>query len=248
MMQNFVLKVRRAETPFYRKLKTAVRSIASAQLPLPEFTHPFLRAGFHTQQTVKWGFSWLCDHLYREPLFRGRCSKVGRNFQLHRMPFVVGHTQIEIGDDVTFYGQVDIFSGRVFDCPKLVIGSNVTVGHGVTFVVNQEVVIGDRVNIASGVQFRDTDSHPRDAEARIAHLPPFPEEVKPVRIGRYAWIGEHSYILKGVTIGEGAIIGASSVVVTDIPAYTIAMGNPARVVVKNGLKPVAVECQPARAS
>jgi acetyltransferase-like isoleucine patch superfamily enzyme len=39
--------------------------------------------------------------------------------------------------------------------------------------------------------------------------------------------------MKGVTVGEGAIIGASSVVVTDIPPYSIAMGNPARVVMKN---------------
>ena len=69
--------------------------------------------------------------------------------------------------------------------------------------------------------------------ARIADLPAPPEEIKPVHIGRYAWIGQNSFIMKGVTIGEGAIIGVNSVVVNDIPAYSVAMGNPARVVVKN---------------
>ena len=62
------------------------------------------------------------------------------------------------------------------------------------------------------------------------------DEVKPVRVCRYAWIGQKSFILKGVTVGEGAVVGANSVVVTDVPPYTVVMGNPARVVV-NGLTP-----------
>jgi acetyltransferase-like isoleucine patch superfamily enzyme len=64
-------------------------------------------------------------------------------------------------------------------------------------------------------------------------LPPKPEEIKPVRICKNAWIGRGATVMKGVTVGEGAIIGANSVVVTDIPPYSIAMGNPARVVMKN---------------
>ena len=62
--------------------------------------------------------------------------------------------------------------------------------------------------------------------------------MKPVHVCRYAWIGQNSFILKGVTIGEGAIVGVNSVVVTDIPPYSVAMGNPARVVVKNAV-PIA---------
>jgi acetyltransferase-like isoleucine patch superfamily enzyme len=99
--------------------------------------------------------------------------------------------------------------------------------------VNKEILIEDDVNVASGVRFMDSDAHPRDTMQRIADLPPAPEEIKPVRICRYAWIGQNSFILKGVTVGEGAIIGVNSVVVTDIPPYSVAMGNPARVVVKN---------------
>lgn len=244
MIGRFVLKVRRAESPFYFQLKRAAKAVLRAHLPVPDLLRPVFRGGFFLQHGIKRSFAWLLNGFYREPLFRGRCDRVGRNFRLNRMPFVLGHAEIEIGNDVAFYGQVDIFSGRIFDHPKLQIGNGVNIGHGVTFVVNREIVIEDGVNVSSGVRIMDTDSHPRDAESRIAQMPPLGEEVKPVRIGRYSWIGEHSYILKGVTVGEGAIIGVNSVVVTDIPPYTIAMGNPARVVVKNGLKAVPVEQQP----
>jgi acetyltransferase-like isoleucine patch superfamily enzyme len=85
----------------------------------------------------------------------------------------------------------------------------------------------------------DSDAHPRDAADRIADLPPKPEEIKPVRICRYAWIGQNAFILKGVTVGEGAVVGVNSVVVTDVPPYSVVMGNPARVVVKNVSAPVS---------
>lgn len=163
---------------------------------------------------------------------------MGRRFTLSKMPFIVGHTEIHIGDDVKFFGKVDIFSGRIFDHPKLIIHNRVGIGHNVAFTVNKEIVIEDDVSVSSGVRFMDTDSHPRDAADRIANLPPGPEEIRPVRICKNAWIGGGACIMKGVTIGEGAIIGVNSVVVTDIPPYCVAMGNPARVVVKNIQEPV----------
>ena len=52
---------------------------------------------------------------------------------------------------------------------------------------------------------------------------------RPVNIGDYAWIGMNCLILKGVTIGEGAIIGAGSVVTRDVPPFCLAAGSPARV-------------------
>ena len=55
------------------------------------------------------------------------------------------------------------------------------------------------------------------------------EEERPVRIGNDVWIGDRVIILPGVTIGDGCIIGAGSVVTRDIPAYAIAAGNPAKV-------------------
>ncbi|MBZ5580644.1 MAG: acyltransferase [Acidobacteriia bacterium] len=230
--QSFMLKVRRGETPFYRGLRDTAKAIRSSALPLPRLIHPALRLGFACQQAVRGALSFLTSYLLREPLFRGRCASVGKRFRLCRMPFVIGHARIRIGDDVNFFGKVDIFSGRIFDEPTLIIKDRVDIGHNVVFVVNKEIVIEEDVNVASGVRFMDSDAHPKDVRERIADLPPRPEEIKPVRICRKAWIGQNAFILKGVTIGEGAIVGVNSVVVTDVPPYCVAMGNPARVVVK----------------
>ncbi|HKE28855.1 MAG TPA: acyltransferase [Bryobacteraceae bacterium] len=238
LVDEFTLRVRRGQTPFYERLRGIAQIVRSSVLPTPAFLKPLLCALFHTHQGLWRAFGFLRAYFYTSPLFRARCASVGTRFRISRMPFVVGHAQIHIGDRVNFFGTVDIFSGRIFDEPRLVLGNRVDIGHNVVFVVNKEIVIEDDVNVASGVRFMDSDSHPKDATERIADLPPRPEEVKPVRVCRYAWIGQNSFILKGVTIGEGAIIGVNSVVVTDIPPYSVAMGNPARVVVKSAGPPV----------
>jgi acetyltransferase-like isoleucine patch superfamily enzyme len=238
MIEEILLNIKRGETPLYRRLGTAARSVASSNLPIPRFFYPVLRTLFNLHTEVFAGLRWLASYFYYEPLFRSRCESVGKSFRISRLPFVVGHTHIHIGNNVNFFGQVDIFSGRMFDHPTLILKDRVDIGHNVVFVVNREIIIEEDVNVASGVRFMDSDAHPRDTAERIADLPPRPEEIKPVRVGRYAWIGQNAFILKGVTIGEGAVIGVNSVVVTDIPAYCVAMGNPARVVVKNVGRPV----------
>lgn len=232
-MSSLLLKIRRGDTPFYSGVKKGLRSTVESNLPLPRFLYPLFRFGYSAQQNGFMALRWLCSYLLWEPMFRARCASVGKKFRMWYLPFVVGHAKIYIGDNVNFFGKVDIFSGRLFEEPKLVLGNRVDLGHNVVFLVNKEIVLEDDINVASGVRFMDTDAHPRDAMERIADLPPRPEEVKPVRVGRYAWIGHNSFIMKGVTIGEGAIIGVNSVVVNDIPPYCVAMGNPARVVVKN---------------
>lgn len=232
MSNSFLLKIKRGETPFFRFLNKLARSVRTANLPLPGAVNPLLGRLYALHQGVMGVLRGAVSYFYNEPLFRGRCESIGKRFALTKMPFVVSHAKIYIGDDVNFFGKVDIFSGRIFDEPKLVLGNRVDIGHNVSFVVNKEIVIEDDVNVASGVRFMDTDAHPKDIAERIADLPPRPEEIKPVRICKSAWIGQNSFILKGVTIGEGAVIGVNSVVVSDIPAYAVAMGNPARVVVK----------------
>lgn len=232
-MGSFALKIRRGETPFYRTLKNLARTLMSSSLPLPRFFNPLLRALFNAQQAFLNGFRWGLSYFVYGPLFRGRCETVGERFRVTKMPYVVGHARIYIGNGVNFFGKVDVFTGRQCDDPKLVLGDRVDIGHNVVFLVNKEIVFENDINVASGVRFMDSDAHPRDTMARIADLAAPPDEIKPIRICRYAWIGQNSFIMKGVTIGEGAIIGVNSVVVNDIPPYSVAMGNPARVVVKN---------------
>lgn len=100
------------------------------------------------------------------------------------------------------------------------------------------IEIGDDVQIAFGVTMMDHNSHSvRFHERRNdvlewqqgrkdwTHVP-----MAPIRIGDKAWIGASVIILKGVTIGEGAIVGAGSVVTKDVAPWTIAAGNPARLI------------------
>jgi acetyltransferase-like isoleucine patch superfamily enzyme len=239
LSQSFAHKVKNSDSPFFKALKRLAKAIIGASFPVPDFARPIFRLLFHTQLMIEMGWFWVTRVLFVEPLFRGRCESAGKGIVIGRMPYVVGPTKIYLGDGVSFFGKVNILSGFVLENPTLILKDRVDIGANVTFVVNREIVIEEDVNVASGVKFMDTDSHPRDAAARTADLGPPTDEIKPVRICRSAWIGENCFILKGVTIGEGAIIGVNSVVVSDIPPYAVAMGNPARVIVKDSRKPAA---------
>lgn len=90
------------------------------------------------------------------------------------------------------------------------------------------ISIGRKALLAPNCVIVDSDFHaPWPPEARADS--PGTERDAAVRIGDYAWVGMQSIILKGVTIGEGALVGAGSVVTSDIPPGCLAAGAPARV-------------------
>ena len=232
-IENLSLKVRRGESPFYRAIRNAIKGLLHSNLPLPGFMRPVYRGLYALPFLFRFVFQWALNYFYREPAFRSRCTYVGRNLSLYALPDITGHAEIYLGDDVNLFGHMGVGSGRVFDHPRLTIGNRVDLGHNVFFTVNKEVIIEDDVNIADNVRIVDSDAHPRDPVARALDLPPPADEIKPVRICSKAWLGQGCAIMKGVTIGEGAIIGVNSVVVTDIPPFALALGNPARVLVKD---------------
>jgi acetyltransferase-like isoleucine patch superfamily enzyme len=233
LLDQFVLRLKRGDNAFFRGLKKILQRLMRSRFPAPRFVLPFYRLLYGLHFGIIYAARFLLNYFYREPMFRSRCVSIGGNFHLLLLPDVTGHARIFIGNDVNFYGKVGITSGRILDSPVFRVGDRVDIGHQVSFVVNREIIIEDDVKIASGCVFMDTDSHPRDADDRIANAPPPADEIKPVRICRKAWIGQHCFIMKGVTIGEGATIGVNSVVVNDIPPWSVAMGNPARVIFRN---------------
>jgi len=240
-MNGLLLKIRRGETPFYRRLRSMGAAVQSSALPVPRLLHPVLRLIYDTLHGLAVMGRGAYGFFFCTPLFTARCECAGKRLRVARLPFIVGHTRIHVGSDVNFYGKVSIHSGRIFDNPTLKIGDRAVIGHGVVFVVNKEIAIEDDVMVAGGCVFADSDAHPRDPELRAKHLPPAPEEVKPIRICRSAWISGGAQIRKGVTVGEGAIVGVNSVVLADVPAHCIVMGNPARVVGFAGGAPKAAE-------
>lgn len=106
------------------------------------------------------------------------------------------------------------------------IGDDVGVS-GCTISAKVSIRIGDRVLIGSGAVITDQDAHPVDPVARRAEAAC---KTAPVVIEDDVFIGARAIILKGVTIGRGSTIGAGSVVTKSIPPYSVAVGNPARII------------------
>jgi acetyltransferase-like isoleucine patch superfamily enzyme len=228
--ETFILKLKRGEGPLFKTLKQLYKSLVVARLPTPRFLRPVGNFCYHLNFLVRFFVSRTVTFFYREPVFRYRCEHVGQRLSLSLLPEAPSHTMIYIGDDVSFHGKCGIYSARVFDNPVLRIGNHVSIGHQVNISCNREIVIEDDVYIANLCTISDNDGHPIDAKLRASGAPPPIERTRPVRIGRYAWIGAGCFILKGVDIGTGSIIGAGSVVTTNVPPYTIVAGNPAKVV------------------
>ena len=115
-------------------------------------------------------------------------------------------------------------------------GYNVSINMNCTFVDCNKIEIGNNVLIASNVQLY-TAAHPVELSERLTpDWNPESEEyfcrtyALPIRIGNGCWLGGGVIVLPGVTIGDGSVIGAGSVVTRDIPANSLAVGNPCRII------------------
>lgn len=105
------------------------------------------------------------------------------------------------------------------------LGKNFYMNVNCVILDEAEVRFGDNVFIAPNCAFY-TAGHPFDIELRNKGL----EYAKPITVGNNVWIGGNVVVLPGVTIGDNCVIGAGSVVVKDIPANTLAAGNPCKVI------------------
>lgn len=121
----------------------------------------------------------------------------------------------------------------------IAIGDYCYIGEGTRIWSARSIRIGNRVLIAHNVTVLDSLTHPLGARARHEHFKHIISAGHPtqldlderaVEIGDDVWIGCMSVVLRGVSLGQGAIVGAGSVVTESIPAWTIAAGNPARVI------------------
>ncbi len=113
---------------------------------------------------------------------------------------------------------------------RITIGENATVELGSGYInrnseirCKKSIKIGHDVAIANDVIIRDTDSHEIIGS----------EMSKPISIGNHVWIGSRAMILKGVTIGDGAVIAAGAIVTHDVAPNTIVAGVPAKAIKSN---------------
>lgn len=108
----------------------------------------------------------------------------------------------------------------------LQIGANFGMTGG-TICAAEKITIGNNVAVGANCTIIDTDFHPLDPDYRKLH--PQDAITAPINIEDDVFIGMKCMVLKGVTIGHGSVIGAGSVVTKDVPARSVAAGNPARV-------------------
>ena len=170
-------------------------------------------------------------------LLKKKGAVLGRNVQIPGKLNLVtsGNNVIAIGDNCYFSSgdAVNPISSNLQGAIYLEKGASLKIGNNVGMSstrmwIHDSVTIGDNVKIGACVLITDTDAHPLDFLARRTSN----EGTKsaPIVIEDDVWVGAHSIILKGVTIGARSIIGAGSVVVRSIPADCVAAGNPCKVI------------------
>lgn len=139
---------------------------------------------------------------------------------------------VTIGSDCAIRGTIRCEPGG-----RVSIGNTIYIGDDVIISAQASISIGDVTLIAHGVHIFDNDSHPTDPVQREAHfkailgvpsMGDYKVASRPVSIGRRCWIGFNSSIMKGVTIGDEAIVASNSVVIADVPPKTLVAGNPAK--------------------
>ncbi len=143
---------------------------------------------------------------------------------------------VELGKDVKIYGFVNLYGCEIGDGSQIgtfvEIQKNAKIGKRCkisthTFIC-EGVIIEDECFIGHHVVFIN-DRYPKAANTDGSLQADADWTVIPTRVERRASIGSGAVILCGVTIGEGALVGAGSVVTKDVPPHTVVAGNPARV-------------------
>jgi len=137
-------------------------------------------------------------------------------------PFVSpGHLIIAPGGQLTVTGNFSIHTGMQVVVDReasLTLGSGY-INDNVRISCFRSITIGHDVAISESVAIRDSDNHEVVGSAR--------EATAPIIIGDHVWIGMHAIILKGVTIGDGAVVAAGSIVTRDVPPQSLVAGVPA---------------------
>ncbi len=141
-------------------------------------------------------------------------------------------SEISIGENCLIEGVLTTYKASA----RITVGKHVFIGKNSILGCAEKIEIGNNVLISFDCVIQDTDTHSTNYLLRRKDTTDWLEGTKnwdnipsqPIRIGNDAWIGARVIILKGITIGEGAIIGAGSVVTKDVAPFTVVAGNPAK--------------------
>jgi acetyltransferase-like isoleucine patch superfamily enzyme len=182
----------------------------------------------------RWRLRALRAHLRIAP-----SARLMRHFDVAFLVQPEARTYVTVGEQCVLDAAIvfEAASGRVE------LGDRVYIGNGTRLISRNRITIGNDVTMAWGITIYDHNSHSLDWRRRRAVVAHFHRtygqpgcyegidwtDVKsaPIVICDKVWIGFDVVVLKGVTVGEGAIVAARSVVTRDVPPFTIVAGNPA---------------------
>lgn len=188
----------------------------------------------------RWDKTWLATHL------RGSVA----NIRSQRIAFRLHNPNIFVCGDITTLGEqyISIGNGGRIErgCvltawdktpngdnhkPSIVIGENASIGEFNHITSTNKIHIGDNLLTGRWVTITDNSHGTTDVESlKICPVMRPVVSKGAVVIGNNVWIGDKATILPGVTIGDGAVIAANSVVTKDVPAYSVVAGNPAKII------------------
>ena len=179
---------------------------------------------FFVPGTIRNKIRWSLD--------RKKFKAVGSNFKIGRDYSFHNEKYISIGDNFSGGQNIKIHAwDKDGKTPAVEIGNGVTITDDCYISACNKVVIHDGVLL--GVNTFVTDNQHGEATMEDVKLPPNRRKLYskgPVIIEKNAWLGRNVCVMPGVVIGEGAIVGANSVVTHSIPAYCVAGGVPAKVI------------------
>jgi acetyltransferase-like isoleucine patch superfamily enzyme len=152
-----------------------------------------------------------------------KCVRIGSMVTVRGRLRVEGSGKITIGNKVKIWSHIGITQISVGDKGCLQVGDYTFINTGVIISVRKEVLIGKNCQIANQVIIMDNDFHGIEDRNK-------PEEPAPVIIEDNVWLATRCIILKGVTIGQGAVVAAGAVVTRNVPPNTLVGGVPAKII------------------
>lgn len=177
---------------------------------------------------VKWFFALLRHpiKIVRMESF-GSMSSIGKSLTVHSPKGISIGKRVRLGNNLRlscYYSEIHKKLGTIIIEDNCYIGDSFSALSATSIVIKENALIASNVVVVA-------ENHGMNPTCGTRYGNQ-PLEGAPVVIGKNVWIGEKVCILEGVSIGDWAIIGGGSVVTKDVPPYSIAVGNPARIIKK----------------